>query len=50
MIIITRVHDYARHDWPVPAKGWDEVGPDRPSLSARIEVPLRPCLAVVHPP
>jgi hypothetical protein len=43
-------HDFARHDWPVPAKGWDEVGPDHPFLSDRIQVPLRPCLAVALPP
>jgi hypothetical protein len=41
--------DFARHDRPVPAKGWDEVGPDHPFLSVRIQVPLRPCLEVVLP-
>jgi hypothetical protein len=34
---------------PFPAKGWDEVGPDQPFLSVRIEVPLRPCVGVVLP-
>jgi hypothetical protein len=34
------LHDFARHDRPVPAKGWDEVGPDHPFLSVRIQVPL----------
>jgi hypothetical protein len=37
---------FARHDWHVPAKGWDEIGPDHHSLSVRIQVPLRPCLAI----
>jgi hypothetical protein len=31
------------------SKGWDEVGPDHPVLSVRIQVPLRPCLEVVLP-
>jgi hypothetical protein len=44
------LHDFARHDWPVPAKGWDEVGPDHPFLIDRIEFPLRPCLAAAFPP
>jgi hypothetical protein len=44
------LHDFAWHDRPVPAKGWDEVGPDRPFLSVRIQVPLRPCLAILLPP
>jgi hypothetical protein len=30
------LHDFARHDRPVPVKGWDEVGPDHPFLSVRI--------------
>jgi hypothetical protein len=37
-------------DWPVPVKGWDEIGPDHPSLSVRIQIPLRPCLAITLPP
>jgi hypothetical protein len=44
------LHDFARFDRPVPAKGGDEVGPDHPVLSVCIQVPLRPCLAVVLPP
>jgi hypothetical protein len=43
-------YDIARHDRPVPAKGWNEVGPDHPFLSVRTQVPLRPCLAVVLAP
>jgi hypothetical protein len=43
------LHDFARHDRPVPAKGWDEVGIDHPFLSVRIQVPLRPCLEVMLP-
>jgi hypothetical protein len=31
------LHNFARHDWPVPDKGWDEVGPDHPFLSVRIQ-------------
>jgi hypothetical protein len=26
--------------------GWDEIGPNHPFLSVRIQVPLRPCLTV----
>jgi hypothetical protein len=44
------LHAFARHDRPVPAKGWDEAGPDHPFLSVRIQVPLRPCIAVAFPP
>jgi hypothetical protein len=44
------LHDFAQHDMPVPAKGLDEVGPDHPFLSVRIQVPLSPCLAVALPP
>jgi hypothetical protein len=43
------LHNFARHNRPVPAKGWDEVGPDHPFLSVRIQVPLRPCLEVMLP-
>jgi hypothetical protein len=43
------LNDFARHDRPVPAKGWDEVGPHHPFLSVRIQVPLRPCLEVMLP-
>jgi hypothetical protein len=43
------LHDFARRDRPVPAKGWDEVGPDHRFLSVRIQVPLRPCLEVMLP-
>jgi hypothetical protein len=43
------LHDFARHDRPVPAEGWDEVGPDHPLLSVRIQVPMRPCLEVMLP-
>jgi hypothetical protein len=35
------LHDFARHDRPVPAQGWDEVGPGHPFLSVCIQVPLR---------
>jgi hypothetical protein len=42
------LHDFARHDRPFPAKGWGEIGPDHPLLSVRIQVPLRPCLEVMH--
>jgi hypothetical protein len=44
------LNDFARLDWPVPGKGWDEGGPDHPFLCVRIQIPLRPCLAVVLPP
>jgi hypothetical protein len=44
------LHDFARHNRPVPAKGWDEVGPHHPFLFVRIQVPLRPCIAVAFPP
>jgi hypothetical protein len=44
------LHDLARHDRPVPAKGWDEVGPHHPFLFVRIQVPLRQCTAVAFPP
>jgi hypothetical protein len=44
------LHYFARHDRPVPAKGWDEVGPDYPFFFVCIQVPLRPCLAVAFPP
>jgi hypothetical protein len=47
---LSALHDFARHDRPVPAKGWDEVGPDHPFLFVRIQVPLRPCIAVAFPP
>jgi hypothetical protein len=40
------LHDFARHDRPVPAKGWEKVGPDHPFLSVRSQVLLRRCLAV----
>jgi hypothetical protein len=43
------LQDFARHDRSVPAKGWDEVGPDHPFLSFGIQVPLRPCLEVMLP-
>jgi hypothetical protein len=43
------LYDFARHNRPVPAKGWDEVGPDHPFSSVRIQVPLRPCLEVMLP-
>jgi hypothetical protein len=39
----------ALHVRPVPAMGWDVVGPDHPFLSVRIQVPLRLCLAVMFP-
>jgi hypothetical protein len=42
------LYDFARHDRPVLARGWDKVGPCQP-LCARIQVPLRPCQAVVLP-
>jgi hypothetical protein len=41
------LHDFAQHDRPVPAKGWDEVGPDHPFLSVCIQVPLRLCLGLL---
>jgi hypothetical protein len=44
------LHDFARHDWPVPAKGWDEVGPHHPFLFVLIQVPSRPCIVVAFPP
>jgi hypothetical protein len=44
------LNDFVRHDRPVPAKGWDGVGPDHPFLSVRIQVPLRPCLAAALSP
>jgi hypothetical protein len=37
------LHDFARHDRPVPANGWDEVGPDHPFLFICNQVPLRSC-------
>jgi hypothetical protein len=40
--------DFAWHDRPVPGKGWDEVGPDHPFLSVRIQVRI-PCAAQVAP-
>jgi hypothetical protein len=43
------LHDFARHDRPVPAKSWDEVGPDHPFLSVRTQFPLRVCLSVALP-
>jgi hypothetical protein len=43
------LHDFARHDRPVLAKGWDEVGPDHPFLFVRIQVPLRLCITVAFP-
>jgi hypothetical protein len=46
MIFWSASHNFARHDRPVPAKCWDEVGPDHPFLSVPIQVPLRLCLAV----
>jgi hypothetical protein len=44
------LHDSDRHDRPVPAKGWNEVGPDHPFLSVGIQVLMRPCLAVALSP
>jgi hypothetical protein len=44
------LHDFARHDRPVSAECWDETDPDYPFLSVRIQVPLRPCLAVALSP
>jgi hypothetical protein len=44
------LHDFARHNRPVPAKGWDEVGPHHPFLFVRLQIPLRPCIAVAFPP
>jgi hypothetical protein len=44
------LHDFAWHDRPVPAKGWDDVGPDHPFLSFHIQVLMRQCIAVGHPP
>jgi hypothetical protein len=38
------LHYFTRHDWPVPEKGWDEVGPGHPFLSVRIQIPMRPWL------
>jgi hypothetical protein len=35
------LHDFARHDRAVPAKGWDEVGPDHPLLSVMCQIWLQ---------
>jgi hypothetical protein len=43
------LHDFAQRDRPAPTKGWDEVDPDHLFLSVRIQVPLRPCLAIALP-